>query len=187
MVTQRAPAAHAHAAGDLPTATATVADSPALKLWIVLSRAQAAIQAHAAADVARHDLTLAEFSILEVLYHRGPLLLGDVQRRILVSSGGITFLVDRLAAKGFVERRACQTDRRARYAVLTAAGERVISEIFPQHAEAIERAASGLSEDEQLQAIELIRKLGIAAAEISKPSGSFPDAEVLRVTPSSRR
>ena len=60
-------------------------DSPALKLWVVMARAHVAVQTHAAADIARHDLTLAEFGILEALYHRGPMLLGEVQRRILVS------------------------------------------------------------------------------------------------------
>ena len=91
----------------------------ALKFWVKLARAHSAIAGQATADISRHGLTLAEFGILEVLYHRGPMLLGEVQRRILVSSGGITFLVDRLTAKGLVERRACDTDRRARYATLT--------------------------------------------------------------------
>ena len=95
------------------------------------------------------------------------MLLGEVQRRILVSSGGITFLVDRLAAKGYVERRACETDRRARYAVLTSSGERLIADIFPAHAEAIERAMAGLSVEEQRQTIELLKKLGKAAARSS--------------------
>jgi hypothetical protein len=36
-----------------------------LELWVVLSRAQAAIEAHARADLARQDLTLAEFGALE--------------------------------------------------------------------------------------------------------------------------
>src|SRR4051812_17470613 len=62
----------------------------ALKFWVKLARAHSAIAAQATADIARHGLTLAEFGILEVLYHRGPMLLGEVQRRILVSSGGIT-------------------------------------------------------------------------------------------------
>jgi MarR family transcriptional regulator, 2-MHQ and catechol-resistance regulon repressor len=98
---------------DVPTATA-------LKLWVVLARANAAIEAHAKADIERHDLTAAEFGVLEALYHKGPLLLGDVQRRTLISSGGTTFLIDRLEKKGLVERRLCESDRRARYAALTA-------------------------------------------------------------------
>ena len=52
----------------------------ALKTWVVLARAYLAIERHVAADVARHDLTASEFGILEALYHKGPLLLGDLQR-----------------------------------------------------------------------------------------------------------
>src|SRR3954451_16436799 len=88
--------------------------SLALKLWVVLARAHNAIYSHVQDDVAAHGLTVAEFGILEVLYHKGQMLLGEVQRRILVSSGGITYLVDRLTEKGLVERRECPEDRRAR-------------------------------------------------------------------------
>jgi MarR family 2-MHQ and catechol resistance regulon transcriptional repressor len=158
MTAQRPPA-------DEPTATA-------LKLWVALARAHASVAAHAAADVARHGLTPAEFGILEALYHKGPTLLGQVQRRILVSSGGITFLVDRLTARGLVERRECPDDRRARYAALTAKGERLMREIFPGHAGRIRQAVSGLTPAEQRAATGLLGRLGRAAAETLAPSES---------------
>jgi len=144
-----------------------------LKLWIVLSRAQFAVEAHVRADVARHDLTPAEFGILEVLYHKGPLLLGEVQKKILVSSGGITYLVDRLEQRGLVQRQECPTDRRARYAALTPEGEALMQRIFPEHARALEHALSGLTEEEQEEAIRLLRKLGRHAAELppAAPAG----------------
>src|SRR5690606_28746306 len=117
----------------------------ALKLLVVLMRTHASVGAHLQANVAEHGLTLTEFGILEVLYHKGPLLLGEVQKRILVSSGGVTYLVDRLEGKGLVERRACPEDRRARYAALTSAGEALIARIFPAHAALIEELMSTLS------------------------------------------
>ena len=137
----------------------------ALKLFVVLSRAYNAVARHAEADNTNHGLTPGEFAIMEVLYHKGPLLLGEVQRKILASSGGVTYLVDRLERNGLVERRPCKTDRRARYAALTAKGEEVIGRIFPAHAAALERAVAGLDVAEQKQAIELLRKLGLSAAE----------------------
>ena len=137
-----------------------------LKLWVVLARAHNAVQSQVQASVAEHDLTITEFAILEVLYHKGPLLLGEVQRRILVSSGGVTYLVDRLERKGLVERRECPNDRRARYAALTAPGEALIGRIFPEHAQCIARALSGLSLPEQRTAIGLLRALGRTAAEM---------------------
>ena len=144
----------------------------ALKLWVVLSRAQVAIEAHAAAHAARHGLTLTEFGIMEALFHRGPMLLGEVQRRILVSSGGITYLVDRLERKGLVERRECPEDRRARYAALTPKGQTLIAEIFPEHARALEHALAGLDEAEKDTAARLLRTLGRYAAD-TKPLAPY--------------
>lgn len=168
--------ATATATGSQPgTMLADPIPSEALRLWVTLARAHSAIAAHATDDAARHGLTLAEFGILEALFHLGPMLLGEVQRRILVSSGGITFLVDRLTDKGLVERRNCPEDRRSRYAALTPRGEALVAEIFPQHAAVIERAMSGLSTDELRLAGELTRTLGLHAA--ATPIGSLTGRE----------
>jgi MarR family 2-MHQ and catechol resistance regulon transcriptional repressor len=143
--------------GDDPQATA-------LKLLVVLARAHAAVETHLQVNVAAHGLTLTEFAILEVLFHKGPLLLGEVQRRILVSSGGVTYLVDRLEEKDLVERRACPDDRRARYAALTPKGEALIGRIFPDHARMITEVMSALPVAEQRKATDLLRTLGHSAA-----------------------
>ncbi|MBX9928065.1 MAG: MarR family transcriptional regulator [Gemmatimonadaceae bacterium] len=142
---------------DAPTATA-------LKLFVVLNRAHQAIARREAQHLAAHELTIAEFAILEALYHKGPLLLGEVQKKVLVSSGGITFLVDKLTARGLVERQACPSDRRARYAALTAEGTRLMRRLFPAHAAVIREALTGLSSVEQKHATALLKQLGKAAA-----------------------
>ena len=142
----------------------------ALKLWVVLSRAYDSLSAHAAADVARHGLTIAEFGVLEALHHKGRMLLGEVQRSLLVSSGGVTYLVDRLEKRGLVRRDRCDEDRRARYAVLTEAGTAFVREIFPQHAAALRRAMSGLTREEHEVATRLLRTLGRTAAALA-PAG----------------
>jgi MarR family 2-MHQ and catechol resistance regulon transcriptional repressor len=136
----------------------------ALKLCVVLTRANNALHRHAEADIARHGLTPGEFAILEALYHKGPLMLGDVQRKILVSSAGVTYLVDRLEAGGLAERRHSPDDRRTRYAALTPAGEELMRCIFPDHAAALTRALDGLDSEEKEHAIALLKKLGRAAA-----------------------
>lgn len=154
---------------DQPEYPAAVARDPALarslKLWVVLARAYAAVGARIAADVGEHGLTVTEFGIMEALHHKGPLLLGEIQRKVLVTSGGITYLVDRLVEKGLVRREACPTDRRARYAVLTPAGTRLIARIFPAHAQEIRAAVAGLGAREQEEAIALLRRLGTTAAD----------------------
>lgn len=144
---------------DPPTATA-------LKLFVVLTRASEALHTHARAHIASHDLTETEFAILDALYHKGRMLLGEVQKKILVSSGGITFLIDKLEKRGLVRRALCDSDRRARYAELTDQGQTLMERIFPSHAEAIRRAMSGLGLADQRAAIELLKTLGIEAAAL---------------------
>ncbi|MFL5520722.1 MAG: MarR family winged helix-turn-helix transcriptional regulator, partial [Gemmatimonadales bacterium] len=121
----------------------------ALKTWVVLARAYAAVARAVEADIARHGLTTTEFGILEALHHKGPLLLGEIQRKVLVTSGGITYLVDRLVAKGLVKREPSPDDRRARYAVLTPEGKQLIADIFPAHATFLVGMISTLTEREQ--------------------------------------
>ena len=147
-------------AADLPTATA-------LKLWVVLARSHDALVEVLKADIERHDLTLAEFAVMEALYHKGPQLLGEIQKRILVSSGGMTFLVDRLAKRGLAERRACPSDRRARYAALTKKGEKLMRSIFPEHAAVIQGAMTGLKQSEQRELTALLKTLGKEAARLA--------------------
>jgi MarR family 2-MHQ and catechol resistance regulon transcriptional repressor len=158
------------------TKTTKRADAPAssdrkqetaLRLWIVVARAFNSVSQLLLADIEQHGLTGTEFGILEALYHKERLTLGEIQRKILVTSGGITYLVDRLVEKGFVRREECPSDRRARYAVLTPAGQSLIRRIFPPHAAQIERAMSALTATEQREATALLRKLGLAAAAAS--------------------
>ena len=146
------------------TPEVSAAERDALKLWVVLSRAYAAIGARAAAEVARHDLTLAEFGVLEALYHKGRMLLGEVQRSLLVSSGGVTYLVDRLEARGFVRREACPEDRRARYAALTDEGAAFVRGAFPAHAASLRETLGALTRDEQREAARLLKHVGLGAA-----------------------
>jgi MarR family 2-MHQ and catechol resistance regulon transcriptional repressor len=143
----------------------------ALRAWIALARAYNAVSARAAADVARHDLTGAEFGVLEALHHKGPMLLSEVQRRILVSSGGITYLVDRLEKRGLVERRDCPGDRRARLAALTPAGDSLVRDIFPEHAAVIRDALARLGRDDKRDAIRLLRLVITSAGQETPAEG----------------
>jgi len=139
----------------------------ALKLWIVLSRARNAVADHVRAHTEECGLTPGEFAVMETLYHKGPLLLGEVQRKILVSSGGVTYLIDKLEARGLAERQECPTDRRARYAALTAAGRKWMDELFPEHARRLTEALEGLNDEEKTHAIDLLRALGVHASGLT--------------------
>lgn len=138
-----------------------------LKLWTVLVRANAAVEAHAYADLARRQFTPGEFGVLEALYHKGPMLIGEVQRRVLKSSGGLSFVLDKLEGRALIERRPVLDDARARLVLLTRAGRQLIAAAFPAHAAVISRALSGLSLEQKEEAVRLLRTLGHAAAALA--------------------
>src|SRR5436309_13364207 len=99
----------------MATATASKRSSAqerALKLLVVLSRAMNAINRRLQNRIPMNGLTATEFRILEALYHKGPLLLGAVQKKIHLPSGEGTYPNERMAAHGCVERRSSPYDRR---------------------------------------------------------------------------
>lgn len=139
--------------------------SQSLKLFIVLSRAYKAINEHVNKSIQASGLNPTEFAVLELLYHKGDQPMQQIGGKILLASGSITYVVDKLEQKGLLKRIACPNDRRVTYAQITDKGKSFIEEIFPEHAENIHTLMSSLTADEKAEAIELLKKLGLPAGK----------------------
>ncbi|AIM17503.1 MULTISPECIES: MarR family winged helix-turn-helix transcriptional regulator [Neobacillus] len=136
-----------------------------LKLFIVLSRAYKAINEHVNKVIQANGLNPTEFAVLELLYHKGDQPLQQIGAKILLASGSITYVVDKLEQKGLLQRSACPKDRRVIYAQITEKGKKLIQDIFPEHAKQIDHLMSSLSDEEKLVAIDLLKKLGLPAGK----------------------
>ena len=136
----------------------------ALDVFIKLTRAADTVDARLKKRGTMRELTISQFGVLEILYHLGPMPQCKLASRLLKSSGNITLVIDNLEKMGLVQRMADQNDRRVSQIVLTAAGEKLIAEIFPQHAAAIAEEFSILTGTEQRTLGNLLRKLGLQAA-----------------------
>lgn len=140
----------------------------ALELYISLSRASQWVSAHGDRDIRKNDMNRTEFGVLELLYHKGPQPLQQIGSKVLMSSGNITYVIDKLEKKKLVRRRVSTTDRRLIYAEVTEAGSELIEKIFPGHVAVLYDAVAGLTKEEQLLATELLKKLGKYAEESYK-------------------
>ena len=82
----------------------------------------------------RFAITLPRFDLLAQL-DRAPdgLTLSELSRRLMVSNGNMTGLVERLVAEGLIESRPQDDDRRAQLVRLTAAGKRAFDAMTPTH------------------------------------------------------
>ncbi|MBM7704752.1 MarR family winged helix-turn-helix transcriptional regulator [Metabacillus iocasae] len=136
-----------------------------LKLFIVLSRAHRAINDHVHKLIQQHEMNPTEFAVLELLYHKGKQPLQQIGGKILLASGSITYVIDKLEKKEFLARVACPNDRRVTYAEITDKGKDMIESMFPSHERRIHDILSVLEEDEKETAIALLKKLGHHANE----------------------
>jgi MarR family 2-MHQ and catechol resistance regulon transcriptional repressor len=136
-------------------------------LWLILMKAHEALRRHAEQNIHGLGIGFSDFMVLEVLLHKGPTPVNEIGRRVRLTSGSITSAVDRLEAKGLVERQFDSADRRARVVHLTATGRDLISCAFTDHERAMERATAGLTSEERAHATALLKKLGLYAQSIA--------------------
>jgi DNA-binding MarR family transcriptional regulator len=126
--------------------------------------------------VADHNLTISDYGVLLQLAWAPDRRLRriDLADRILLTASGITRLLDGLEQCGFVERAACDTDRRVVYAVLTEAGLGKLREAAKSHLEQIESLfGARFGEGELETLVGLLGKLGDDSAEPEcEPDGS---------------
>src|SRR5437016_5435726 len=116
--------------------------------WLVMMKAMHAIARYALANLEESGLGVSDFSVLEVLLHKGPLPVNVIGPKVNLTPGSISVAVDRLVAKGLVSRVESCEDRRIRLVDLTPRGKRVITPIFRAHAATMENVFAGLSCDE---------------------------------------
>jgi MarR family transcriptional regulator, 2-MHQ and catechol-resistance regulon repressor len=135
-------------------------EDPSLKLFIVMSRAYRAINERLHESVRREGLNPTEFAVLELLYHNGDTPLQQIGEKILIASGTITYVVDKLQEKKLLYRMACEKDRRVTYGVISEEGRALMDRIFPPHRDEIERMFGVLTEEERKVMTELLKKVG---------------------------
>jgi DNA-binding MarR family transcriptional regulator len=113
--------------------------------------------------VADHGLTLSDYGVLLQLAWAPDRRMRrvDLADRILLTASGVTRLLDGLESQGFVERAACDSDRRVVYAVLTESGLAKLREAAATHLPQIEELFGARLADGELEAlVALLGKLG---------------------------
>lgn len=137
-----------------------------LKAVTVLLRAADAIHDVIKKDAASYGLNPTEFSVLELLYHRGKQPIQLIGKKVLIASSSITYVIDKLEAKKYVIRKDCPEDRRVTFAELTNEGQTLMDLIFPKHEMTINKVFQGLEKQEIDEMLAVIKKIGYQAKSI---------------------
>jgi MarR family transcriptional regulator, 2-MHQ and catechol-resistance regulon repressor len=127
--------------------------------FLVLMQTSKAVQDRMKLEMTKNNLSITEFSVLEVLYQKGKQTIQHIGNSILVSSGSMTYVIDRLEQKGFLNRSDCPDDRRVIHVSLTVDGNKLMENIMPKHQEWVDNIFSSLNNDESDLIVKLLKKV----------------------------
>lgn len=132
-----------------------------LQVHLRLARCRNLMMREMRRSVERWTLTLPQFDVLAELA-RAPetgFTFVELSRLLLVTSGNLTGIIDRLEADGLVKREAELTDRRVTRMRLTALGKRRMDEILPLHGADVAQTLSVLPRERLALLNELLGEL----------------------------
>ncbi|MEM7696715.1 MAG: MarR family transcriptional regulator [Pseudomonadota bacterium] len=142
-------------------------ETEALRLWLRLFATANTVEGELSRRL-RQDfgMTLPRFDLMAQLAKADDALtLGDLSRRLMVTNGNVTGLVDRLADDGLIERRVRQTDRRSATVRLTDKGKTLFDAMANAHRGWISDLFGGLSAEAQAELSARLREARTSVME----------------------
>src|ERR1700751_336331 len=145
-----------------------------LRLWLGLMSCTTLIEGEVRSRLReRFDVTLPRFDLMAQL-DRVPegMTLSDVSKRMMVSNGNVTGLVERLVGAGHLDRRTSETDRRVQVIRLTKAGRAEFRRMAAEHEAWIADIFGALSEKDVRELMRLLAKTkGSAQKAVQRREG----------------
>ncbi|ASW52973.1 MarR family winged helix-turn-helix transcriptional regulator [Plantactinospora sp. KBS50] len=132
--------------------TENVFDDPRITALGLLVETYSGLAGRFATQLEEHNLSVVEFEVLMRLA-RSPghqLRMSDLAAQTSLSTSGVTRVVDRMERDGLLCRRACPSDRRSSYAVVTQSGRNRLNRALPDHLRIIEQWFTGQLSPEDL-------------------------------------
>lgn len=128
-------------------------------LGLLFKRVMQSIALQADRRLAEHGLTHVQWVPLMKIKHNQCCTVAALSRELHTDAGAMTRALDRLEAKGLVERVRSETDRRVVKLSLTDEGERLASLVLPVLADVFNLHLAGFSHDEWQTLLSMLRRL----------------------------
>lgn len=127
--------------------------------FLILMQTSKSIHERIKEEMTRNKLSITEFSVLEVLYQKGKQTIQQIGNCILISSGSMTYVIDKLEQKGLINRNDCPNDRRVIHVTLTDEGNELMEEIMPKHHKLVDHMFDSLNSNEAETLVQLLKKV----------------------------
>lgn len=141
---------------------------PRIKAFTVFIKSSQSVQKLIKQDFLKKEINLNEYAVMELLYHKGDQPIQAIGRRILLGSGSITYVIDKLEDKGFLYRKPCPEDRRKMFACITESGKDYMDTRVIEQEGLINSIFDEWNDDEVEDAINLLKRIGTHAESLLK-------------------
>ena len=135
-------------------------------LRLIFGKANKAIEKLDKASISKIGINFTDFTIMEALFHKGPMPINTIGEKVLLTSGSMTAAANRLEKKGMVERIKDPSDGRCYYLHLTRKGLKLIRWAYKGHSKNLSRLFECLDDREQEDLARLLKKVGKHAMQI---------------------
>ncbi|HEY6334908.1 MAG TPA: MarR family transcriptional regulator [Alphaproteobacteria bacterium] len=150
-----------------------------LRVWLRLLTCASMIERRVRQRLrGRFGITLPRFDLMAQL-DRAPegLTMGALSRRLMVTNGNVTGLIERMASEGVVERAPAPQDRRVQVVRLTRAGKAAFDAITPDHGDWIEEMTRELSRKDLADLYAILARLKHAVEHAEKNNAAQAEVE----------
>jgi MarR family transcriptional regulator, 2-MHQ and catechol-resistance regulon repressor len=130
-----------------------------LSTWVEIMKAFNKIRALEMELIEANGLTIGQFSLLELLHHRGSQTIGAATKLAMSSPGNMTVVVKNLLKSGMITSEKHEDDKRSAVLSITQKGSELIASMFPEHSKRIDSFLAALSMEEKEVVRALLRKL----------------------------
>ena len=137
-----------------------------LKTMTILFRAANIIENVAKEDVKNYACNLTEFGVLEVLHQKGQMTIAEIRSKVLIANSSMTYVLDKLQQKQYIERIQNPLDKRNYTIRLTNLGFKYTHEVLNKHYEHMQKVFDVLTDDENKQLQDLLKKIGYHAENL---------------------
>ncbi|MEH7095533.1 MarR family winged helix-turn-helix transcriptional regulator [Neobacillus vireti] len=127
--------------------------------FLLLMQTSKAVHDRIKEEMSKNKLNITEFSVLEVLYQKGKQTIQQIGNCILISSGSMTYVIDKLEQKGLLNRSDCPNDRRAIHVTLTDEGNDFMDKIMPNYHQIVDNMFDSLNSGEAETLVHLLKKV----------------------------
>ncbi len=132
----------------------------ALKIWLKMHRSYMTVLTASGEKLKEYKLNEVQFGVIDYLVNKGSSKIGLLCKKMMVSGGNMTLILDYLEKQSLIKRSHSKTDRLSIDVEVTEKGSKLYEKVLAEYGDALQDIFSVLTEREQEIFASSLKKIG---------------------------